>query len=844
MSSSDLPIQEIQPALCSALQEDGVALILQAPTGSGKSTQVPQMLVDAGLRGDIVVLQPRRIAARMLAQRVATERHCKLGDEVGYQVRFEKVTSSQTRIKFVTEGILLRQMLSDPALARVGAVIFDEFHERHLDADIGLAQCRQLQQTKRPDLKLVVMSATLETAALETFLEPSRVLQSDGRTHPVEIRYRPQGGRDTPLWEKMTKASREAVGQEKHEGHVLMFLPGSFEIQKTCEALKREKWARDVDILPLYGDLSPQQQDAAVAPSTRRKIIVATNVAETSLTIDGVRIVIDSGLARVPNFDPVRGLNTLTIDAISQASSDQRAGRAGRTAPGICVRLWGEAQHRQRAPHVTPEVHRLDLAETVLHLKTLGMIDLNIFDWFEAPSPVTLKRAVQLLIDLQAIDAETQAITDMGKRMADFPVSPRYGRVLVEAEQRDDDGQSWLVACLLVALSEGRPILPKGKGGQAARARFVERQDDSDFLPLLRAYQSAASCRFQLDQCRQLGVHAGAAREVDRLFRILLRRGGFNDVPRQGFDSMGLADLLLPAFSDHIAVRCGTSSKTFDVSGGRRGQLGVDTVIESKTRFVVASELTEIEGKEINVILGCSSAVSEDDLRRHFPEAFSVKEGAGFRAEGRRVVAERQVCFRDLVLERKEAGEPPLNEAAGILAERVLTEELKLKQWNHAVESWLARIRVVREAMPELELPEFTVDDKLLVLTEVCQGAVTYKQIKDKPVLPVLKQWLSPAHRSAVETYAPEHVTLTNGVSAKVDYVTNLEPAIGVILQRLYDVKDTPAIVDGRVILKVQILAPNQRPAQVTNDLRGFWKNSYPAVKKDLMGRYPKHEWR
>ena len=328
-STPSLPIEEIRPALLQATHDPGASVVVHAPTGSGKSTQVPQMLLDGGHPGQILVLQPRRIAARMLARRVAWERGVSVGQEVGYQVRFERMAGPKTRIRYLTEGVLLRQLLDNPTLRGVGAVVFDEFHERHLDADVGLARCRLLKDTLRPDLTLVVMSATLETAGLERYLEDGTTLSSEGRTFPVDIRYAPQGGRGTPVWEKIAKAARTALTQDQPEGHALIFLPGSFEIRKTIERLRREKWARDMDIMPLYGELSPQQQDAAVAPTKHRKIIVATNVAETSLTIDGVRCVIDSGLARLPSFDPSRGINTLTIEPISKASADQRAGRAG-----------------------------------------------------------------------------------------------------------------------------------------------------------------------------------------------------------------------------------------------------------------------------------------------------------------------------------------------------------------------------------------------------------------------------------------------------------------------------------------------------------------------------------
>ncbi len=363
------------------------------------------MLLDRGLLGDgeIVILQPRRLATRMLARRVAAERNGRLGDEVGYQIRFEKVASKKTRIRFVTEGILLRQLLQDPELRGVAAILFDEFHERHLYGDITLARTLQLQETTRPDLKLVVMSATLESDKLEKYLAPCPILTSSGRMHPVAIEYltKPVRGENYPISDLAADELERLAAQT--EGDVLIFMPGKYEITRTIAALRASRVSDRFVALPLYGELPPAEQDAALAPSAKRKVIVATNVAETSLTIDGVRVVIDSGLARIARFDPRRGINTLFIEKISRASADQRAGRAGRTAPGHCLRLWTESEHLERAAQELPEVKRLDLAEVVLTLKASGIEDIAGFRWLEPPDPKALENAERLLTDLGAI---------------------------------------------------------------------------------------------------------------------------------------------------------------------------------------------------------------------------------------------------------------------------------------------------------------------------------------------------------------------------------------------------------------------------------------------------------
>ncbi|HXN35189.1 MAG TPA: helicase-related protein, partial [Opitutaceae bacterium] len=456
MPPGDLPIYELEPALVASLRGRG-RVIVQAPTGSGKSTQVPQILLRHGFLagGQVVVLQPRRLAARMLARRVASELGTELGDLVGYQIRLESRVSARTRIRFVTEGILLRQMTFDPELRGVSAVIFDEFHERHLYGDISLARALGLQRTTRPDLRIAVMSATLDAGALGEYLAPCDVLVSKGRTHPVRIEYlaRPVNFDAEPVWDAAARECARVAAATA--GDMLVFMPGAYEINRTIQAIQGDRGLRGFAVLPLHGELSAEAQDRAVSRSDGRKIIVSTNVAETSLTIEGVTAVIDCGLARMARFDPERGINTLLVEKISAASADQRAGRAGRTAPGVCVRLWTEREHGQRPAHELPEVKRLDLSEVVLALKASGIADVAGFGWFEKPDPRGLERAEALLADLGALDPGTGAIADLGRRMLRFPVHPRYARMFLAAQER---GCVRSVA-MMAALTQGRNFL-------------------------------------------------------------------------------------------------------------------------------------------------------------------------------------------------------------------------------------------------------------------------------------------------------------------------------------------------------------------------------------------------
>src|ERR1700744_2995344 len=447
--SDRLPIYEIENEIIARLKNDR-RLILSAPTGSGKSTQVLQMLLrhDFLRDGQVVILQPRRLATRLLAARVAQELGVKLGEEVGYQIRFENVTSSKTKIRFVTEGVLLRQMIEDPKLRGVSAILFDEFHERHLYGDITLARSLDLQEQHRPDLMLAVMSATLNAGELEKYLAPCATLASEGRTFPVDVEYLPYRSSQNgpPVWEQAADVFRNFV-HGGGEGDVLVFMPGGFEIAQTIEAMRNTSTAKNYIVLPLHGELQPKDQDAAVARYDRPKVVVATNVAETSITIDGVKLVIDSGLARIARYDANRGINTLLVEKISQANAQQRTGRAGRTAAGHCIRLWSRSEHDERAPHELSEIRRLDLAEVVLTLKASGVNDLRKFRWLEKPDEISLTHAEELLTDLGAIGHDGQ-ITPVGRKMLAFPLHPRYARMLLAAQEYGCVHKACLVAAL------------------------------------------------------------------------------------------------------------------------------------------------------------------------------------------------------------------------------------------------------------------------------------------------------------------------------------------------------------------------------------------------------------
>ncbi len=843
-----LPIFELEADFLAALRGEQARIVVEAPTGSGKSTQIPQFLADAPLPGkrEIYVLQPRRLAARLLAHRVAAERGGRLGEEVGYQVRFESEVSAQTRIRFVTEGILIRKLIDQPDLADVGAVVLDEFHERHFFGDVSLARCLEVQRRLRPDLKLVVMSATLETAALKRYLgEDCHHLVSAGRTYPVEIRYEPPRERQSgELWDHIVRTIREELKSKGVQGNILVFLPGRYEIQRTLDALKRASWSAGFDLHALHGELPPAAQDAAVTPGGRPKIVVATNVAETSITIDGVRLVIDSGLERRASFDYRRGIGTLHIEKISQASADQRAGRAGRTGPGVAIRLWSERDHSHREAATPPEIRRMDLSEAILILCSSGVEKIRDFPWFEAPDPRALDEAIQRLQVLGALDAD-ERLTEAGRRMGQLPVPPRYGRLLLDAAEAG----CLETFALVTAISQSRPLFPARRlhSQHLMPADFVQEGDLSDFEPLLRAWQQMQQNQFRRDLGERLGIHAGAARDIDRIARQLVRvasRWGRPDKPPQELDRETFARILLGGFSDRLAIRANPSTLSCALVGGRRGFLDKESVVASpETRLFLAGDIVEVEGKDLSVKLSLCTRIEESWLRARFPDDFHERDGAVWDERQRRVEARRERRFRDLVLESRPSGTAPKAEAASLLAERVLAGELHLKAWDEKVEAWFARINLVAEHCPEYGFVPIDDEAKLLLLEQICSGASSYAQIKDRPVWPALREWL-PAHQvAALDRLAPESIALSTGRPAKVHYRPGEKPRISVLIQHLFGRKDSPRVCEGRVPVVIEILAPNHRPVQVTENLAGFWTGSYPAVRAQLRGRYPKHEW-
>ncbi|MBI1373258.1 MAG: ATP-dependent helicase HrpB [Phycisphaera sp.] len=848
-----LPVNTIAEDIVAHLRE-GNRLVLTAPTGSGKTTQVPQIVHRAGdaiTDKQIVVLQPRRLATRMVARRVAHELKCDVGGLVGYQTRHESHVSRDTRIRFMTEGLFLRLMQSDPTLRYVGCVILDEFHERNLDADVSLALLRQLQDARRPDLRVVVMSATLDAEAVAAYLD-CESLHAEGRAYPVDVTYLKKLP-SKPVWDLAGEALDGFLNAGR-DGDVLVFMPRVFEINRTIRACQAvvSRSGETIDVLPLHGSLPPAEQDRAVGPSKRRKVIVATNVAETSITIDGVTCVIDSGEVQMARYDPDRALNLLRVEPCSRASADQRAGRAGRTAPGVCLRLWTETDHARRDAQTPPEVRRVELAEAVLRLKTMGVADVRGFGWLDRPDDADVDHAIALLRELGAIDGGEEAsgadgaLTTLGRRMARFPAHPRLARMLLDAADAGCLGRAITWAALIAE----RDIATRG--GAAKLRRFIEPDEPlSDVAVRERALNAARDARFDRHACESIGLHGQTCREVDRAVKQFERLARDMDLPlggRRAAQATGMTAALLrcvlAAYGDHVAVRLDAQRPHCAMPGRKRVVLDDATVV-TEPGPLVALDVREVgrgDGRE--TVLGLASAVTVDTLIDLHPQRVSQRKRAVWDAERLAVEQADETLYDGVVIDCTQRPDADPAVAAEMLVERITSGELRLERWDDGVEQWLARVRCVAAWFPERGLITYSDDDLRVILHELVDGATRWSQVRDRPVLDALRNALSWDDTQFVEKNAPTRLDLPSGYKMPVTYEAGAPPKGRAKIQQLYGLTDTPRVAAGRVAVTLEILAPNYRPVQVTTDLASFWANMYPELKKELKRRYPKHEWR
>lgn len=824
MPRPDLPIDLVLPQLVEALRGHS-SVVLRAPTGAGKTTRVPPALLDAGLAGgkQLVLLEPRRLAARAAARRIASERGVELGGEVGWRVRFDNKSSRATKILVVTEGILVRRLQDDPFLEDVGCVVFDEFHERSLDTDLSLAMTRKLQREARPDLKLVAMSATFTPQELARFLGDAPIVESQGRMYEVAFEYLPSDPR-TPLAKQVAVGVARAL--ERTGGHVLVFLPGVGEIRRAGEALAEMCARRGAQVFELYGDLPAEQQDAVLGPSARRKVVLATNVAQTSVTIDGVTAVVDSGLARVLRYDAAIGLDRLELERISRASADQRAGRAGRTAPGVCWRLWSEAEQRSLDEDDEPEVRRVDLAGAALQLHSWGESDLARFAWYERPADSALARARALLERLGAVDARG-ATTAMGQRMASMPTHPRLARLLLAGEEFECAERAAFAAALL---SERDPFL---RSRERRGARHVSDSDLFDRVRALEEFEDYGTLSSEVGE-----LERNAARAVLRAKEQLVRMVR-SDARPQG--AAALARAVLAAYPDRLARRRAPGERRGVMVGGRGVALAEESAVADAELFVCLDLDAGKRGERAEAQVRSASAVQREWLPR---EGLATKVEVSFDERTERVVALRRTLFDDLALDEVQAALPSDGEPARVLAEAATKRfERVWPKDDKDLERFVARVRCLAQWMPDLELPSFDEAALAAVLPELCEGRRSFEELRRAPWLDALRARLSYAQLQTLEREAPDRLAAPSGSQIRIEYEPGKAPVLAARIQELFGLAETPRIAGGRVGVLMHLLAPNHRPQQITEDLRSFWNNTYPQVKKELSRRYPRHSW-
>jgi ATP-dependent helicase HrpB len=801
--SAPLPIDAALPDLTRALAGNACA-VLVAPPGAGKTTRVPLVLAEENWAKDrkILVLEPRRLAARAAAARMASTIGGSVGDTVGYRVRFGSKVSKRTRIEVVTEGIFTRLVLDDPTLDGVAAVLFDEFHERSLDADLGLALARDAQQGLREDLKLLVMSATIDGARIAKLLGDAPVVASEGRAFPVDTRYL---GRDprAHIEAQVTEAVTRALRAEG--GSVLVFLPGAGEIRRTESLLKERITDASIDIVPLYGALDADVQDRAIAPppAGRRKVVLATSIAETSLTIEGVRIVIDSGLARVPRYEPDVGLTRLETVRVSRASADQRRGRAGRTEPGVCYRIWDEPQTASLEPYGKPEILAADLSSFALDLAQWG-IDADKLTFLDPPPKAALGEARALLRELGAIDADGR-ITDEGKKLAKLPLPPRLARMIVDASA---EGAGNLAADIALVLTE------RGLGG-----------DDVDLAHRID--------RLKRDRSRR----AEDARRMARRWAELASSSA-----ARGDDGAGVGSLLALAYPDRIAKNRGGGNGAFLLANGRGANVDPASALAREPFLAVA----EITGSAAHGRIVLAAAITPEEIEQRFGHEIAAREEVTFDAASASLRGRKSRRLGAIALAEQPTQIVPSETTAQALAAGIARLGIARLPWTKSLTQWRDRVMFLRRAEGD-EWPDLSdaalADSVGAWLAPMLGDKTALGQVGADELTNAIEALLPWALRRRLDAEAPTHFTAPTGSHVPVDYEAEEGPKISIRVQELFGLDRHPSIAAGKVPLVVELLSPAHRPVQITRDLPGFWRGSYAAVKTEMRGRYPRHPW-
>lgn len=804
-----LPIDPLLHDLCRALAQNP-AVILQAPPGAGKSTRVPLACLDQPwLKGQkILMLQPRRLAARHTAEYMARQRGEEIGQSVGYSVRFEKRRSERTRIEVVTEGILTRRLQSDPELAGIGLVIFDEFHERSVHSDLALALCRDVQSALRDDLKLLIMSATLDADPLAALLGHCPVLTSAGRSYPVETYYRPHMSEER-IPERVVSGVKAAL--RECEGDILVFLPGAGEIHRCAELLASQT---DIAVLPLFGGMPFARQQQAMISGDRRRVVLATNIAETSLTIEGVGVVVDSGWERRPRFDSGSGLTRLELKRISAASADQRRGRAGRLGPGSCYRLWSEGEQAQLVPQAPPEIRSVDLSALVLELACWGEFEPERLTWMDPPSLSQCRQATLLLQDIQALDQNGRP-TVLGRKMARLPLAPRLARMVLAAEELGETA----LACDLAALLSERDLLSRAKASTVTTCDLLTRWQHlqrADSVPAARAVKRAAADLRRVMNCRDTSARPGDPLTVQRW--------------------------LLPAWPDRVAQQRKPGSDRYLLSDGSGAVLSPRSGLK-RPEFLLALRL-EQRGGQTEIVI--ASTIDRGLLEDLFDAQLQRCRRVSWDEQEQRVVAEEVLILRALTLSKRPLKALPEEQVEASLAgvRQIGVENLG---WAKEARQLRARVGHCRSCQPDAGWPDLGSD----ALTEHLEewlapflvGIASRAALERFDPLEALKTLIPWELQARLKVLLPERIEVPSGSRPRVDYCAEGTPVLAVKLQELFGWKQGPRLCDGRLPIMIHLLSPAGRPLAMTQDLEHFWNAVYPEVRREMRGRYPKHPW-
>lgn len=796
--------------------------VLQAPPGAGKTTLVPLALLDEPwLEGrSIIILEPRRLAARAAAGRMAQLLCESVGDTVGYRIRFDSKVSGKTRIEVLTEGILTRRLQNDPGLEGVGLVIFDEFHERHLHADLALTLCLDARRVLREDLRILVMSATLDGEAVAGLLGDAPLVTAEGRMFPVEVRYVPSE-QNTPLPQAMSLLILKAL--QNHSGDLLAFLPGGGEIRRTQELLD-DALSGSVEICPLYGDLPWDAQQRAILPIPgRRKVVLATPIAETSLTIEGISVVVDSGYAKVPRFDPGSGLTRLATMRISAASAEQRAGRAGRLGPGVCYRLWSEAVHRGLIPQPQPEIRGADLAPLALDLALWGVRDANTLCWLDPPPAGAMAQARQLLMQLDAINADG-TITPTGREMAVLPLHPRLAHMLGEAKKMGLGA----AACDLAAILSERDIMT----GDARRSCDIMERLDTLWSHRKEGRPGAQAHGADPAAC-------GRLEQASRQWRRLLHCHAKDR--RITHEEAGI--LLALAYPDRVAQQRSPGDARYLLSGGRGARLPEQEYHVRRPLIVAAS----VDAGEGEGLIRLAAPVTAEALRLHMGRHLATIEVVRWDDVDQAVIAGKETRLGELVLEKGPLTRPDPERLRGAMLNGIRNMGLEALPWTDAARYWQARVRSLRHWFPDEGWPDVS-DAALMNTLEDWLGPHLYRMTRRDHLARVdlfsaLKSMTDWNQARRLDEGAPTHLAVPSGSRLPLRYIPGESPVLEVKIQEMFGLADTPRVGWGKVPVMLHLLSPARRPIQVTQDLRGFWDRTYYEVKKELKGRYPKHPW-